>query len=748
MKKEHRSAVLLAGNLILVALMVLIMVTYITNTYQSQNDAALHTMEMSVEKQANGSKVYFTSFTSYTKTVAAYIESQQMDYEEAFHYLEELQSSDSIESAGYAVFSWSKLKGHYINQGKIDRVYTNSQTQIYKLLASGNHEKYRIQALKGNNPYSSNISIIFYSDLALQNSDDEYLLCYYVDDSDILDNNLTSIDFENSSSMVVDSEGTQIVKSTGNNIGSSYESIFKYFEDRVNEEKQKNVSLYATNRISSQMKANAHFTESLEIKSATGEIRPYYFSFYPLEETAGWYYICTVPKESLTVELNLTLPFILGICMLCILIFNILFFAGQNRRLNASLKETLTAKQQAELANNSKSVFLSNMSHDIRTPMNAITGMTEIALINIENQAKVKDSLNKIRTYSQLLLGIINDILDMSKIESGKIELKERAFHTSELMHNLDIVFRTQAEQKHQTFTVSHNLSKDCIVVADDIHLEQILVNILSNAVKYTGEGGKIHFSADNLEEDLENGRILVRFTVSDTGIGMSEEYQKEIFKAFSREIQSGTNRIQGTGLGMAIAKNLVDLMDGIIKVTSTPGEGSTFTVTLWLKLYNPQNQNGLSIVSLMQEEQKNPSPTQHDFGGMGILVAEDNAINMGILCELLKKYNCRPTQAENGKVCLELFQSHPPDTFSCILMDIQMPVMDGYTATRSIRALSRPDAKTIPILAMTANAFQEDIDAALAAGMNAHLSKPIDYNRLTQQLMQYTKKQQEEIEK
>ena len=380
------------------------------------------------------------------------------------------------------------------------------------------------------------------------------------------------------------------------------------------------------------------------------------------------------------------------------------------------------AMESALAANEAKSVFLSNMSHDIRTPMNAILGFTELIRRDAENGEKVLEYTDKISASGQHLLGLINDILDMSKIENGKVVLNIQKFDLPQFIEELDTMMRPQAEKKNQNFEISCNLKEEHLF-GDKLRINQILINILSNAIKYTPDGGKISMDISELPK-INSNFARLKFTVSDNGIGMSEEYRENLFKPFTREISSTVNAIQGTGLGMAITKNLVDLMGGTISVKSKQGVGSTFTVELELRVDDSNKDSAESLPKKIDE-------THSALEGKRFLAAEDNSLNSEILVELLDIHSSTCEVAENGRLALEMFEKSPKGYYDGILMDIQMPVMNGYEAAKAIRALSRPDAKTIPIIAMTANAFSEDINNSLDAGMNAHIAKPVDMDKL-----------------
>ena len=468
--------------------------------------------------------------------------------------------------------------------------------------------------------------------------------------------------------------------------------------------------------------------------------------FYGLKrmENAEWTLIFLVPAKYVATNtlklVNFVMIFIVIFTVIVsacvILVISFVMHRNQQeairveRENNAKLETVNTELRQAKLAaeeafhvaqeaNRSKSSFLANMSHDIRTPMNAIVGITSLIEHECDDGEKVKEYAKKIELSSQHLLGIINDVLDMSKIETGKTTLKYVDFSISELLQEMNTVFHPQANEKHQTFVITGEDIRHDWVKGDRIHLTQIFTNLLSNAVKYTQAGGIIQFI---VEECQTNSSVYAKFhfMVKDNGMGMSPDFKDKIFDAFTREESSLTNKIQGTGLGMAITRNLVEVMGGTIDVESMKGQGSCFEVLLDLKI---AEQRVAAPTQKIQENMQDISVLK----GMRFLCAEDNELNAEILTELLKIEGAECTICENGEEILKAFEQSAPGEYDMILMDVQMPVMNGYEATKAIRRSSHELAKTIPIIAMTANAFSEDIQHSLAAGMNAHISKPVE---------------------
>ena len=403
-----------------------------------------------------------------------------------------------------------------------------------------------------------------------------------------------------------------------------------------------------------------------------------------------------------------------------------------NAEMDAARKAAEQARKEAEQANAAKQEFLSSMSHDIRTPMNAIIGMTSLALDNTDDPKRVRDYLGKIALSSKHLLGLINDVLDISKIESGKMTLNVEPVSLREAMDSIVNIMQPQVTAKNQQFKAAAREILSENVCCDGVRLNQVLINLLGNAVKFTPEKGAVQLTVyqEALPEDAS--RVRTHFLVSDTGIGMSKEYQKVIFESFSREDNTRVRKTEGSGLGMAITKCIVDAMGGTISVRSEQGRGSEFHVVLDLEK---------AAAPAASEAADGAAERVNDvvLKGRRILLAEDNELNWEVAKELLSILELELDWAENGEICVEKFRNSPAGHYDAIIMDVRMPVMDGYEATAAIRRLEREDAD-IPIIAMTADAFSEDIQRCLERGMNDHLAKPIDIQAVTFKLKKYLK--------
>jgi signal transduction histidine kinase/CheY-like chemotaxis protein len=456
----------------------------------------------------------------------------------------------------------------------------------------------------------------------------------------------------------------------------------------------------------------------------------------------GWHILLFVPSDILGAGtddlIKETTQFFLIISIIIVVIFILMMFViisgradkkmiKQKEESNILLAE---AAKKAESASLAKSDFLSHMSHDIRTPINAIIGMTGIAIKYIDNKEKVTDCLRKIDSSSQHLFSLINDVLDMSRIESGKVTMVKESFNLGVCLVNCASIIEGQIATRDIELVQDFEEVKNLMVLGDELHLRQIFINILGNSVKFTPDGGKIYFRAEKIEND---GNLAFRFLLEDTGIGMKADYLPHLFESFTQEDNGSRTTYKGTGLGMAIVKQFVDMMNGTIEVESTLNVGTKFIVTIPMEIDSTVKQE-------REKEEQN-----FNLQGMKVLVVEDNDLNLEIAQELLEEQGILVTAAENGQVAVDLFEQSPPGAFDAILMDVMMPVMDGLTATRTIRASTKPDAKTLPILAMTANAYDEDMKKTKEAGMNSHLSKPINPSMLCATLDYYYKKKKEE---
>lgn len=400
----------------------------------------------------------------------------------------------------------------------------------------------------------------------------------------------------------------------------------------------------------------------------------------------------------------------------------------QTQRIEKAVIEAEQEKHNAERANVAKTNFLANMSYDIRTPMNAIVGMTDIAKYNIDDKEKVQDCLDKITASSTQLLNLLNNILDMSEIEMEMLKLKESQFSMTELAENIQIVLAQMARGRKVEFEMTCDVEHTNLL-GDAVRLRQVLMNIISNGIKYTGAFGRVNVT---IREDLESGDDDYAFfdvVVEDTGVGMSQDFiDHSIFKPFERAEDRRVQKVEGSGIGMSITKSIIDAMGADLRIESTVGEGSKFFVRMRFKRdkevqKNFRQEDGISIL---------------DATGKNILVVEDNDTNMEIIKAILERTHAHVTCAWDAEEAIDIISKSKEGRFDLILMDIQMPGMDGYCAARAIRSMDRRDSMTVPIIAMTANAFAQDVEKALNAGMNAHIAKPIDVDELFQKMYHF----------
>lgn len=421
-----------------------------------------------------------------------------------------------------------------------------------------------------------------------------------------------------------------------------------------------------------------------------------------------------------------------GVAFIVAVIASLIFLAYRRRIERAQRMVLEEARNAADAANRSKTTFLFNMSHDIRTPMNAILGFTDIGLKNVDDIDKSQDCYEKIKVAGGHLLNLINDILEMSRIESGKLEITETPMDIRIVSRNIHYMSTTTAEQKNIDLKIEIGELKNPYLYADNLYISEILINLISNAVKYTPEGGWVKYCVNQISDIIDN-RVMYRFEISDNGIGMSEEFQKHLYEAFSREQNSTVSKIEGTGLGLSIVKKIVDVLGGTINVKSKQGEGSTFVVELPFRVMDDAAIEQMKADILIHNE----ALEKISFTGKKVLVVEDNELNREIAKEILEDDGFVVDMAEDGSVAVEKIRDAKEGDYDVILMDIQMPIMDGYEATRAIRTIGNKVSK-IPILAMTANAFEEDRKAAIEAGMNEHIAKPIKVDELKETLVKF----------
>ena len=435
-------------------------------------------------------------------------------------------------------------------------------------------------------------------------------------------------------------------------------------------------------------------------------------------DLADWYFITTVSTSVFSAQTRAILErFLVLLGMLSVVVFVLILIFARQRRAQDKLR-------LAEASNQAKTEFLFNMSHDIRTPMNAILGYTDIAIRHSEDPTQVRTNLKKIRAAGGHLLNLINDILEMSRIEAGRVQLVSTPVDMRKAIETVAQMNEALATAKSIDFITDVQDLRDPYVYADELHISEVIINLISNAIKYTPEGGKVWYTVRQLADAVE-GQATYQFEIKDNGIGMSEEFQNHLFEAFSREEAPGVSKIEGAGLGLSIVKRIVDIAGGTIHVKSQTGEGSTFTVELTFPMMDAE------AIAAFTREKKHTAviPDEGALMGSRVLLVEDNEMNREIANEILTEAGLIVEEAEDGELAVDAVVEKGIEYYDFILMDIQMPVMNGYEATKAIRALQ--DGGRIPIIALSANAFEEDRKASLNAGMNDHVAKPINVKEL-----------------
>ncbi|MDO5444671.1 MAG: ATP-binding protein [Eubacteriales bacterium] len=574
-------------------------------------------------------------------------------------------------------------------------------------ICAGKSERFVVR-LNTDTHFSENVHEVLFEavpvDFEVDGKQFEWMICQFPINTLEKELKITSYNGEGYSS-VIDVDGNYIINISRNHSFTSYDNFF----DDLNEAKvEGSVSI-------SELCSTTTTGANSVIYTQNGRKNIMVVSAFDITD---WYFISTVPVSVFDAQTrSITSSFFILLAILAAFVASVLVLLLLQRKQQTEL-------QISEAANRSKTEFLFNMSHDIRTPMNAILGYTDIALRHSDDKNRVNESLGKIRVAGSHLLNLINDILEMSRIESGKMEFADEPTDLRKIM--------TAVEQMSGSFAVSKSIDFQSVigdmnnpyVYADELHLNEILINLTSNAIKYTPEGGKVRIRVDQIGYVID-GKTTFRFEIADNGIGMSEEFQQHLFETFSREKTSTVSKLEGTGLGLSIVKKIVDQAQGKISVKSKPGEGSTFTVELPLRIMDAE------AIAKYEEENKplNISEGNFSFENRKVLLVEDNEMNREIATEILEEVGLVIDTAEDGEIAVDTVKQKGLDYYDFILMDIQMPVMDGFEATKAIRAL--PGGDQVTIIALSANAFEEDVQRSLESGMNAHVAKPIDVKEL-----------------
>lgn len=708
-KRRITSILITAVNFLIIIITLILCSHYIKSVQKDSHERSLDNFRNAVASMEQTAYAYMINHQSSVDDWSKYINNNHFSLDEAFSFLKEINSDNK---AKIHLINTSTLKGISTEidfYGKNDIDYSRTTDLFFDEVFLGDHDKPINISNMYTNPEDGLPVISFARLIWIWEGDKSipYSLLRVVSSHDIQKNWSFPIQFKDAQISLIKRNGDYIIRAR-NFKNSNFWEFLRIYND---------LDYIKIDELSYQMLTS---NKVYQKKDAYGN--DVFYACCPSKGNGDWCFIGYLPVTSLNEEkMNWMMVAFITIGFLFLLLIDGIVLLNVNNKLKKSIRET----QEANMA---KTRFLSSMSHDIRTPLNAIIGMTTIASKHTREPEKIKDCLSKIEFSGTHLLTLVNDVLDISKIESGQANLSPHSFYLPELIRNLESVGNVQNQEKNLDFEVICKNLKYPQLFADELRLNQIFINLLTNAIKYTPEKGSVTVTFDELTIPGDNEAIKLVYTVSDTGIGMSSEFQKKMYEAFSRAADTRFEQVKGSGLGLTITKQMVELMNGNIFCKSVEGRGTRFTVILPIRIDKTQ----LNTV----EYEKNPENTGRFFG-VTLLVAEDNDLNWEILNELLRMNNIRALRAEDGQTCLNMLNDAKDNEFDAIFMDIQMPFMDGLEATKEIRKLESPK-KDIPIIAMTADAFPEDIKACFDAGMNAHISKPIDMKILLNELGKY----------
>ncbi|MDO4488442.1 MAG: ATP-binding protein [Eubacteriales bacterium] len=654
---------------------------------------------------------YFTETENVCVTWATYINNSDLTMEEAIEYLGSVRISDDV----YAQIIWAddltglSREAYLADEGRFDVSYANRE---YLFRGWSDRTKLFVTP-RFTNPVTGSYSIAFCEWVFLKENGKlrQAIVMRIVPSSYLESRWVFPSNYENASIAIIDMSGSYVLKPDSMKNEDFYSYLYSYNRGSID---QKALEDKLRNEKSGIVTAkNAMGTECL-------------WSFRHIDANNEWIVVMSVPASDIKGDTyDWAIPIAILLTLLLVFTIDMLHFVNVRRRdleVNEKLKkqgdELKAALESAEYANRAKTTFLNHMSHDIRTPMNAIIGYTKIALKE-ETTPEVRDCLTKIDESSEHLLTLINDVLDISRIESGRVEYNPQPVDIRSITDTVLSIAEGYMNDRDIKFEVYRDPLDYPYVMADAVRIRDILVNILSNAVKFTPDGGKIKFEA--IWEPAEDDKhATVIYKIADTGAGMSREFLEHAFEEFAQEESGARTKYKGTGLGLAISKRYAELMNGTITVESEKGKGTEFTVTIPFEL-----------AQIEESLDKPAKAAKADLNGIKVLLVEDNDLNAEIATVLLDEAGMLVTRVCDGEEAVEAFNSNPKNTYELILMDIMMPRLNGYDATRKIRSLDREDAGIIPIVAMTVNAFAEDVEAARKAGMNGHVAKPIDIARL-----------------
>ena len=687
-------------------------VAYANSTRAAQMDARKAEFISTMESMKSVSQNYLDSERGYVENWAAYISGEQMTLEEALTFLRRINTNPNryahiVDMDDFSAWSASLPAG--AEETKVYQVYKDApgeweRLQEESILELFSGENTRFEVLRRYRLEESLTMVVSVGcPITLQTAEGakDYLLLRAIPTEEIQKSWVFPTDYRSAEVGIITRQGDYLIQSSSMKSVSFPEYIRAYnFQEDYNRGEALREQIMGTD------------SGTLFYRNFRNEDCMWYYSSFGSNSNLDILGVIKVDELRPSGEAWQIVEIVCGTLGALILLDG-LYLRSVNRRLR-------NAVRLANQASEAKTRFLSAMSHDIRTPMNAVLGMMSLAQRNVENTAYVSECLEKALRAGQRLLTLINDVLDISKIESGQFALIPTEVELPELMNELMDVLTPQAKEKGLELVYNPGNMPAPVVFADPTRLNQVFMNLASNAVKYTPEGGKVQISLGEEPLPGENGgRVRLVFRVSDNGIGMSQEFQKTMYQSFSRAVETQVNRTQGSGLGLSIVRQMVTMMHGTITCDSAMNRGTTFTVNLEL----PVVEKKLPVSGKKTED--------GDVSGLNLLIAEDNDLNWEIIHTLLEEFGIRSCRAENGSVCVRLFSEAPPGTFDAVFMDVHMPEMDGIAACRVIRSLPGNAGRKVPIIAMTADAFAEDVQTCLDSGMNGHLAKPIDVTKL-----------------
>lgn len=713
-----QKAVIITLNILLVAAAVCSVIIFSVFVDRRQEQTTLDAFVSAVESMKDISENYLLTERTAAKNWAYYIENKDLDLDGALDYIRSANAQQDrfahiVDMDTFDAYSTVSVNGSsnvscYKQMSKEQFYYSRIFISNMQHMFDGDYDglcvlgKYKIEETQ-----MTVISVGTRVDLRTEDGHRAYLLLRVLPLESMKKIWIFPMQYQTAEVGMITGDGSYVIPSNSMKGENFIEFVRSYnYPDDYR----------AADAFGEQLQ-NSH-SGILTFKDSKNEERCWYYSQFNSE--TGIDIIGSIPlKDMAADDSSRSIVIIICAAVTLIIAVNGVHIIYINRNLRRSAAE-------AERANHAKTEFLSSMSHDIRTPMNAVLGMTEIAKKNIADTDYALECLNKVSLAGNHLLTLVNDILDISKVESGRMMLNAARFSIKQLALHLVSIVRPQMDEKNIEFTGNYTDFKYEYLIADELRLNQIFINLLTNSAKYTPGGGKV--SLDIFEEPADNDEscVILVGVVRDNGIGMTEEFQKTMYDSFRRAENSRINKIQGSGLGLAIVKQMVELMEGTIRCESRVGEGTVFTVRIVLPVAEDQSEAAAELESASDGE-----IVTSEFGGMNVLIAEDNDLNWEIILTLLSEYGISCTRAENGRECVDIMHSEPTGSFDLILMDIQMPVMNGREATVALRSDDDEYIRSIPIAAMTADAFSDDIKACIDCGMNVHIPKPIDIKKV-----------------